>query len=188
MSSTKDKRTPNPPPDGRERILAAALHLIRQRGEASVSMADIAQAARLSRQAVYLHFADRADLMVALARYVDEQRGLAREIRKITGAPDGRTALREAVSLQARMNPGLWAVARALDSVRRTDPDAERAWQDRLASRMEGALQIVAHLARDGQLRPGLNPKAAAALLWSTLSLHTWEDLVLDLGWSAEHY
>ena len=50
------------------RILGAALTLITKRGDAHVTMAQIARAARVSRQAVYLHFADRAELMVALAR------------------------------------------------------------------------------------------------------------------------
>ena len=54
-----------------ERILDAALALITRKGDANVTMAQIAKAARLSRQAVYLHFADRAALMVALARHLD---------------------------------------------------------------------------------------------------------------------
>src|ERR1700745_2137516 len=99
-------------------------------------MADIAKAAHVSRQAMYLHFADRADLMLALVRYADEKRGLDNEIRKIAEAPTGVAAMREMVSLQARMNPGIWAIARALDAVRRTDEAAERGWQDRLKHRL----------------------------------------------------
>jgi AcrR family transcriptional regulator len=57
--------------DSRDRVLEPVLRLIRKRGDAKVTMAQIAKAARLSRQAVYLHFADRADLMVALARHVN---------------------------------------------------------------------------------------------------------------------
>ncbi len=39
-------------------------------------MGPIAKEAGLSRQALYLTFADRADLFVALLRYVDGKRGL----------------------------------------------------------------------------------------------------------------
>ena len=71
-------------PDSRARVLDAALRLIRKRGDAAVTMAQIAKAARLSRQAVYSHFADRADLMVALARHVNESLGLTgAEIQRI---------------------------------------------------------------------------------------------------------
>jgi len=143
-------------------------------------MGEIARAARVSRQAVYLHYADRADLFVALVRHVDEKRGMAGEIRKVKEAPDGVAAFREMAALQARMNPGLWAVARALDAVRRTDKAVERSWQDRLENRLNGCRAIVARLEREGGLRAGLDPAAAADLLWTITSLRTWEDLVLD--------
>jgi AcrR family transcriptional regulator len=37
----------------------------------------------MARATVYLHFADRAALMLALVRHVDEKRGLENELRKI---------------------------------------------------------------------------------------------------------
>src|SRR5262249_29389605 len=101
-------------------------------------MAEIAAAADLSRQGVYLHFSDRAELLLALVRHVDEKRGLDQEIRKIIEAPTGISAIEEMVSLQARLNPRIWAVALALDAVRRQDPEVERSWQDRLANRLRG--------------------------------------------------
>jgi AcrR family transcriptional regulator len=183
---------PNPELDSvsstRAKILAAALALVLKRGDASVTMADIAKAAHLSRQAVYLHFADRADLMVALVQHVDEKRGMAAEIRKVAEAPTGRDALREMASLQARMNPAVWAAARAVDAVRRTDRAAERSWQDRLKHRLDGCATIVSRLVAEGELRDGLDPGAATDLLWVLTSLRVWEDLVLERGWSAEQY
>jgi AcrR family transcriptional regulator len=170
------------------RILDAALALITKRGDASVTVAEIGKAARVSRQAVYLNFADRGDLLLALVRYVDEKRGLAKEIQKIVDAPTGLAALRELVSLQARMNPGVWAIARAMDAVRRTDEAVERSWQDRLKSRLEGCRAIVFRLVGDGVLRKELEPAAAADILWSVTSLRTWEDLVLQCGWTAAQY
>ena len=71
--------------------------------------------------------------------YLDGKRDLAGEIRRIEQAPTAREALREMAALQARMNPGVWAVARAVDAVRRTDRAAERSWQDRLQHRLVSA-------------------------------------------------
>src|SRR5688572_26226208 len=113
------------------RILDAALTLISARGGADVTMAEIGKAAGLSRQAVYLHFEDRADLMLSLVRYVHENFGIAEETRAIDAAPTGVAALRQWVSLQARLNPAIWPVARAIQVVRRTDEAAEQGWQDR---------------------------------------------------------
>ena len=170
------------------RILDAGLALIRKRGDARVTMAQIAKAARVSRQAVYLHFADRAALMIALARHVDETVGLPAEIQRIAAAPSGAAMIEAMVSLQAQLNPALWAVARALDAVRRTDAAAERAWQDRLDSRLKGCRAIVAQLRTEGSLAPALDPSVAADLLWTITSLRTWEDLVLARGWSPQRY
>ena len=151
-------------------------------------MAEIGRAARVSRQAVYLHFADRADLMLALVQHVDEKRNLEAGLRRVQGAPNALAAIREMVALQARSNPGVWAVARALDAVRRTDAAAERGWQDRLQHRLEGCRHIIARLQQEGKLRRGLEASAAADLLWSITSLRMWEDLVLERGWSARRY
>ena len=172
----------------RTRILDSALTLIESRGGADVTMAEIAQAADVSRQAIYLHFADRAALLLAVVRHVDERRGLPEEVRKIVEAQSGTAALEEMVSVQARMNPRVWAVARAIDAVRRRDAEVERSWQDRLANRLRGCREIVARLAREGNLRPGLGQREAADLLWSITSLRSWEDLVLERGWTAGQY
>jgi AcrR family transcriptional regulator len=174
--------------NSKARILDVALALITKRKGADVSMARIAKAARVSRQAMYLHFADRADLMLALVRHADEKRGMQNEIRRIAEAPTGAAAMAEMVALQARMNPGIWAIARALDAVRRTDEDAERGWQDRLKNRLWGCGQIAARLQQDGTLKPGISQEEAADLLWNITSLHTWEDLVLMRGWTAVQY
>lgn len=174
--------------NSRKRILEAAVDLITKRGEADVTMADLARAARVSRQAVYLHFADRAALMLALVRYVDEKRGLEKELGKIRDAPSGVAAVREIVALQARMNPAIWAVARAVDAVRRTDEAAQRGWQDRLENRLAGCQEVVARLAKEGQLRADLDASTAADLLWAITSLRMWEDLVLQRGWSSRRY
>jgi AcrR family transcriptional regulator len=170
------------------RILDAALALITRRGDAGVTMAQIARAARVSRQAVYLHFADRAALMIALARRLDEALGLPAEIQRVREAASGIDMVEAQVSLQARKNPALWAVARAVDAIRRTDAAAERAWQDRLDHRLEGCREIVARLQADGQLRAGLNASVAADLLWTLTSLRTWQDLVLGRRWSPAKY
>lgn len=174
--------------NSRTQILEAALTLITRRGDANVTMANVGRAAGVSRQAVYLNFADRGDLMLALVRYADERRGLEGELDKIHTAPSGLAAVRALVALQARTNSEIWAIARAIDAVRRTDAEVENSWQDRLKSRLQGCRQIIARLANDGVLRKELKPAAAADILWTVTSLRTWEDLVLQRGWTPVQY
>ena len=151
-------------------------------------MAEIAQRAGVSRQAVYLHFKDRATLLVELARFADQKRGLQKALDHVLSAPTGFEAMQRYVRLQARMNPGIWPLAREVDAARRRDPDVEAAWQDRLAARLNICRSIVSMLAKDPGLRPALAHKAAIDLMWTMTSLRMWEDLVLGRKWSARQY
>jgi len=170
------------------RILDAVLTLITRREGADVTMAEIAKAAGMSRQGVYLHFADRADLVLALVGHVHEKFGVAEEMRKVAEAPTGIAAMREWVSLQVRLNPVIWSVARAFEVVRRTDEAAEQVWQDRLAHRLEACRGIVTRMHQEETLKEGISQEEAADLLWTITSLRTWEDLVLERGWTTVQY
>ena len=164
------------------------MKLIRHRGGADVSLGDVATAARLSRQAIYLHFEDRADLLISLVQHVDEMRGLGEKLRGIRAAPSGVEAVREIVALQAQDNPILWPIALFFDTVRRSDAAVERAWQDRLNHRLEECRAVIARLQKEKMLRRRLDPATAADILWTMTSLRMWEDLVLLRGWSADQY
>ncbi len=158
------------------------------RGEAGVTMGEIAKRAKISRQALYLHFADRAELLEALGRYVDDKRGLASQVQKIIEAPSGRAAVRRMVALQASQNPSIWAVALAFEAARRTDAAAQRAWQERQTKRLSTCRRVVERLQLDGELRAGLTVEEATDLLYAITSLRMWEDLVLGRGWTAQLY
>lgn len=172
----------------RRRIFEAAWNLIVVRGEAGFTMTHIAKKAKISRQALYLYFADRAELLDALVRYVDEERGLSEEIQRILDAPTGSDALHHMVSLQARQNPRIWAIALAFEAVRRTDAAAQRSWQSRQTKRLTTCRMIVERLRSEGRLRAALTVEEASDLLYVITSLRMWEDLVLVLGWTATLY
>ena len=59
-------------PETREKIMRATWKLLEKSGGAGVRMSDIAKAAGISRQAVYLHFPTRAELLTSTARYMDD--------------------------------------------------------------------------------------------------------------------
>jgi AcrR family transcriptional regulator len=175
-------------PATRRRLLDATLKLLVKRGGANVKLSEVARAARVSRQAIYLHFADRAELFTAVVRHGDEQRGIPAAVQRVMDAPSGVDAIRVMVALQARLHPDIWPIARALEAVRRVDAAAERSWQDRLEHRLNGCRAIVARLAQEGTLRPGMPEAVAADLLCTLTSLRMWEDLVLERGWTATQY
>ena len=171
----------------RARILAAALALV-QKKQGPLSMGAIAEAAGLSRQALYLNFRDKADLFIGLLRYADGQRGLVKALAKIREAPNGVETLLAMVAPRARHNPGHKPLADAFELLRRQDPAAEQAWRSRLDDRLEGARSAVARLASEGRLKRGLDQAVAADLVWTLTSLGVWDNLVVHRGWSADEY
>jgi AcrR family transcriptional regulator len=163
----------------KSRILDCALELTEKHGTAP-TMAAVARAVGISRQALYLHFPDRAQLMLALVAHVDEKEQLQAGIAAVTQAADAAGAIRAWAHVQTWHNPKIAALARALDETRHADPAAAAAWADRMADRMRGAAFITERLRAEGRLDPTWTPTEAAVLLMELASFHVWDDLVND--------
>jgi AcrR family transcriptional regulator len=172
----------------RERILGAARQLVEARPDAVPSMAAVARAAGISRQALYLHFADRPALLLALVEYVDDVEDLATGIARVEAAPDGSGQVRAWVQMQARRNPRIASLARALDRHRHDSDAATQAWRDRSANRLRGATAIVRRLRAEGRVHPTWTAADATTLLWELTSFRVWDDLVNEAGLPPERY
>lgn len=152
------------------------------------SMEAIAKAAGVSRQALYLHFGDRATLIVEISRLLDGSERTAAKQRAIDDAPTAREALREAVALQAYLKPRLAALARAMDVLSETDEGAAAALDEREQARRERCKQVIRRLHAEGDLRAEHSITTATDLMWMATSQRSWRDLVTYAGWSTQRY
>jgi AcrR family transcriptional regulator len=175
-------------PATRERILRAARALLEQTPGAVVSMTQVAKRACVSRQALYLHFADRTSLFVEVSRMADAAARTPERQRRVDEALTARDALREAVALQAWLKPQLRGVATALDVLRRTDPAADAAWKEREHARLHRCELVISRLQEEGELDPAWDVGQAARCMWAVTSQRVWDDLVVDQGWSTGQY
>jgi AcrR family transcriptional regulator len=166
------------------RLLDATRRLVAQRG-ATVSMADVARAAGVSRQALYLHFSSRASLFVAVVRDMDEQEGIRRRCEQALSADDPAEALVAFVIAWLDYAEKIHPVASALLASRHDDPDAMTAWNDRMSELRTGFRHATRRLQAAGRLRQGLTPAVAADLAWAMTSVPVWEQLTVDCGRSA---
>lgn len=171
----------------REKILEAAARLLEERRGEGVRMGDVAAAAGVSRQAVYLHFGSRAELMVATARYGDEVRGLDGRLRGYRAAVSGVDRLAAYIEFWGEYVPEIYGIARALRDARETDEAARAAWEDRMGAVHDACRDIVGRLRDDGMLADGWSLDEAADLLWTMLSIGTWESLT-GRGWTTDQY
>ena len=172
----------------RVRILTEARSLLEEQPGATVTMGQIAERAGVSRQALYLHFADRASLFLEIGRMVDAMERTPERQRRVDEAATARQALREAIALQAYLKPKLQGLATAIDVLRRTDPAADAAWKEREHARLQRCEELVRRLASEGDLSAGWDAHGAARCLWAVTSQRVWDDLVVDQGWSTDEY
>ena len=171
----------------RKRILDTAREITEKQG-AAPTMSALARAVGISRQALYLHFPDRARLLLALVAHVDDQERLQAGRVAVQQAADATGAIRAFAGMQAWRNPKIAAAARALDGTRHGDRAAAAAWADRTGNRMRGAVFITERLHGEGRLHPTWNTTEAATLLWELTSFHVWDDLVNDAQIAPDRY
>ena len=172
----------------RDRILQATLDLLQAGGGSGVRMSDIARAVGISRQALYLHFPNRADLLVAASRHIDAQNEVDRRLVPSRTAATGRERLDAWVSAFGNYIPVIHGVAKALLAMKDTDEAAQTAWNDRMQAVREGCAAAVDALARDGELTGDMTPEEATDWLWMLLSVRNWEHFCRDCGWPQERY
>ena len=172
----------------RKKIVEAASRLLLESKGQGVRMADIAKASGVSRQAVYLHFLSRGELMIAAVRYLDEVYGLDKRLTEFRAATKGVELLETFADFWGNYIPKIYGVARALLAARQTDEAAAAAWDDRMNSVRNGCRQILETLKSEDKLRPEWNVQEAVEMMWTILSIENWERLTVESGWTVEEY
>lgn len=172
----------------RTRILKASVRLLEEHRGRSVRMGDIAKAAGISRQAVYLHFASRADLLEASTRYLDEKLGLEQRLARSRSAESGAERLDAYIEFWGKYIPEIYGVAKALLDAQDTDEAAAVAWNERMSAMRDGCRAAIESLEGDGSLSKAWNTREAIDFLWTMLSVRSWEQLTQECGWSSRKY
>ena len=153
-----------------------------------VRMSDIAAAASVSRQALYLHFASRAELLVATTHYGDQVRGLNERLGSWNDSVAGTKLLAEYIEFWGNYIPEIYGIARALLTARETDEAANIAWNERMAAVRQGCRYTIEALQREGKLNPEWTSEEATDLFWTMLSIRNWELLTIECHWSTRRY
>jgi len=174
--------------DTREKILAATVRMLEEHDGKGVRMGDIAKETGISRQAVYLHFASRTDLLVAATRYLDEKLDIDRRLAPSRAATSGVERLALYIDCWGAYIPEIYGVAKALLVAQDTDEAAAAAWKDRMAAMRDGCRAAVDALYADGVLASDWTRPKATDALWSLLLVPNWENLTIECGWSTKEY
>jgi AcrR family transcriptional regulator len=174
--------------DTRTRILNTTWKLLETRPGRRISMSEIAKASGISRQAVYLHFTSRADLLIATTHYIDEVKGLDQRLERILAADSGSEMLRCCIEVWGKYIPEIYGVSKALLASKDTDEAAAEAWTDIMGCLRDICAKIVQQLREEGKLNPDWESKQATDFIWTLISIQNWELMTQECGWSNDDY
>jgi AcrR family transcriptional regulator len=169
----------------RERLLSAAWQVARERGSVQFTLAEVANLAGVSRQALYLHFDNRAGLLVEMARRIDHTSGFVSRVaaaRKRSALPAFRQVLRLWYEHLGEILP----VALALEAAAITADEGATAYHDRMQAWHETLRISIAALADAGRLRREWTVDQATDWVWARTQPTTYEYLVRQRRWSSD--
>lgn len=176
--------------DRRQAILEAAWNLIAEQGSLQLRQVDIARAAGVSRQTIYLAFGGFSGLLVSVLEHRDRMSDEVRRLRHIRETSPGDWQ-DFAAYLEAWFDylPQVYPVVIVLNDAARSDPAAMEAYASRVQRGLRAGLrQMAEKLAARGALRPGLEPRMAGDLAWSLVHPATWRLLVDECGWTEDEF
>jgi AcrR family transcriptional regulator len=173
--------------DTRARILDTAWGLVQERGIGAVTVADIAAATGVSRQLLYVHFENRAGLLVAMARRHDVRSGFAGRAAEARSLPPV-AALERLLRLWFAYVPEILPVARALEAAATNGDEGGVAWRDRMGDLREMFAAAVERVDQGGRLAEGWTVPSATDWVWARAQPATFQHLVVDRAWPADDY
>lgn len=171
----------------RRRILEATWKIIEEHGS-SVRLVDVADKAGVSRQAIYLHFGDRAGLLLALVQYMPQTLGFQERLSHVLSAPTGAEMLKRAVELHSTYHARIDSVAQVLEAAQYRDDALGAAWRDRMNRSRAVHRAIVQRIADDGDLAEGWTVDEAGDLFYTVTMQGPWRELTQEIGWTPRRY
>lgn len=172
----------------RTRILEATVRVMEESGGRGVRMGDIAKESKISRQAVYLHFASRTELLIAATLYRGDLLDVEGRLAPSRAATNGVDRLRLYIEFWGNFVPEIYGVAKPLMMAQDTDEAAAAAWRDRMWAMRDGCRAAIDALQADGTLAPEWTRPKAIDALWTMLLVPNWEHLTIECGWSTKQY
>ena len=173
--------------DTRARLFGAARKLLVARGFHGVGLEDIAEAAGVSRQAVYKsHFASKGELLIDLVRHLHVAEKLDEVARPYFAAQSGLEMLAEAIRAIVLIEQRIHDIALVLTAAASTDPGAKVASNERLEVKRRALRAAFARVQADGHFSAAWQLEEAVDVLAALLSVDTYERLVNEQGWPPE--
>lgn len=178
--------TPEPTPDLREAIIAAATRLFAEQGYSATSVRQLVAASGCAKPALYYYFGSKEALFrETVQRHLDDMNRMVREHLRSPGPV--RACVHRAVSAFLDYAIGNPHVFRLLQRIE-TQPEKEAPAFNMMATR-ELHLSLLGDLMQQGvdsgELRPGIDPFDGALVVAATMS-YQCELAVVSDAWDRD--
>jgi AcrR family transcriptional regulator len=175
--------------DTRTAILTAARELFEEQGYHGAALEAVAKRAGVSRQAIYLHFASKAELLTALHAYIYETDvAPTLERHPIWTAPTALDGLDALIAVDAEVASKVWRIHEALVVARRHHAEVDDTLRPREADRYAEIVRLGRWLKKERYLPPRMRVGTFADIVWGLTSLGTFQNLVIERGWSIDRF
>src|SRR6185436_19415032 len=162
--------------DTRYRLFEAARKLLLKRGFHGVGLEDIAEAAGVSRQAVYKsHFASKADLLLELVRHVHDVEKLDELTRPVIEAKTGLEMLEATIRASVKIEERVHELSLVLAAAAVSDAGAAAAWRDRMELKRGALRATVSRLQAEGRLNRDWKIEQVVDVIDALLSVETYQ-------------
>jgi AcrR family transcriptional regulator len=174
---------PVPDPATRVRLLDAAWQEADDHGIERLTLAGVGARAGVSRQAVYLHFGNRATLLVEMAARHDRTSGFTRQLAA-TREQAPVEGFRSMLDAWFDYLPTILRIGVALEAAQLTGGDGADAYRDRMNDWWSGIRIAVQRLADAGELSRRWDTDTATDWVWASVHPTTFHHLVTERGWT----
>ncbi len=149
----------------------------------------VAKKAGVSRQAIYLHFSSKAELLTALHLHIFATDVVpVLERHPITDTMTAWDALDAMIAVDVEVASKVWRIHEALAMARRQHPEVEQTLRPREEEHYGELLDLGRRLKREDVLPPKLRAGTFADWLWGLVNVGTYRSLVIERGWSLDRY
>jgi AcrR family transcriptional regulator len=175
--------------DTRNAILIAARELFEEQGYHGAALEAVAKRAGVSRQAIYLHFASKAELLTALhARIYETDVAPTLDRHPVWTASTALEGLDALIAVDAEVASKVWRIHEALVVARRHHAEVDETLRPREAERYDELVRLGRWLKKEGGLPPRMRVGTFADIVWGLTSLGTFQNLVIERGWSIARF
>ena len=165
--TTEFRRRRRSPAEAEAEIIEAAEAFLRERPFRDLTVDEVMRRTGLSRPSFYVHFKDRHELVLRVARHIEVEL-FEMSDRWYKGTGDGPTLVREALEGVVAVYERHGKVLRALADAAADDPAVEQAYGTLVESFVEATASHIVKETRAGAMEPVGDPRLVATALIAT--------------------